>query len=132
MMLPDATVALLAVVTCADVRPAPVIAEIAAASDRPTTFGTSTLAGPSETVNAMPVPGAWLVPAGGAWLMTMPAAVALLTPFTEPTVRPAAARADAAAACVTPTTFGTSAPTAMTTFTVLPNALQRAGRRGSG
>ena len=115
MTLPAATVALLAVVPCRSIRPALVSVVVAAACAWPTTFGTITLAGPSETVNATPVP-APLRPGGGVWLRTMPAAVALFA-VVMPTVRPAPLMTADAVACVLPTTFGTRVPTETTMFT---------------
>src|SRR5271170_2012698 len=109
MTSPAATVALLAIVTVPSVRPAPVIAVVAAAWVSPTTFGTLTMAGPLLTVRLTAEPPATLVPATGIWLMTLPATtVALLAIVTVPTTRPAPVIAVVAAACDNPTTFGTA------------------------
>src|SRR5579863_1797287 len=74
MTLPAATVALVAAVTVPSVRPAPVIAVVAAAWVSPTTFGTLIVADPLLTVRLTADPLAALVPAAGIWLMTSPAA----------------------------------------------------------
>src|SRR5208282_5173345 len=109
MTSPAATVALLAIVTVPSVRPAPVIAVVAAAWVSPTTFGTLTMAGPLLTVRLTAEPPATLVPATGIWLMTLPTAtVALLAIVTVPSVSPAPVMAVVAAAWVSPTTFGTA------------------------
>ena len=63
--LPDATVELLAVLTVPSARPALVIALVAAACVRPTTFGTVTGAGPVLTVKFTAELLATLVPATG-------------------------------------------------------------------
>ena len=70
MMLPTATVPLSAVDLVPTLRPAPVIAEVAADSVLLTTFGTATIAGPSETVSAITLPGCTFTPPAGFWLMT--------------------------------------------------------------
>lgn len=106
--LPNATVALLAIVTVPTVRPAPVIAVSAAAWVIPTTFGTLGCGGRVLTVIATAEPGASLVAADGVSLMTVPEATeALLACVTVPSVRPAAVSAEVASACDSPTTFGT-------------------------
>src|SRR5881227_2415806 len=109
MTLPAATVLLDCIVTAPTVRPAPVMALVAAACVWPTTFGTAICAGPLETTRLTAEPLATLVPAGGLSLMTLPAATVLLDCIvTAPTVRPAPVMALVAAACVWPTTFGTA------------------------
>src|SRR5947208_2286935 len=109
MTLPAATVLLDCIVTAPTVRPAPVMALVAAACVWPTTFGTAICAGPLETTRLTGEPLATFVPAGGLSLMTLPAATVLLDCIvTAPTVRPAPVMALAAAACVWPTTFGTA------------------------
>src|SRR5438105_8300188 len=69
MTLPAGTVALGAVVTVPTTRPAPVIAVVAAACVRPTTFGTPT---PVETTRLTAVPTGTFLAATGSWLMTVP------------------------------------------------------------
>src|SRR5262245_7502053 len=123
--LPFGIVAWNACVTAPTINPAFVIAVVAAACVRLTTFGTVLSAGPSETVSAMPLPGLTLVPAAGAWLITVPAAAALFTLVMEPATTPAFVSAVVAAACVRPTTFGTSAPRDTVIVTVLPNGRSR-------
>ena len=54
---PDGTVVLDEVVIVPTLRPALVIAVVAAAWVRPTTFGTATSAGPTDTVNVTALPG---------------------------------------------------------------------------
>ena len=59
-----------------------------------------------------------LVPAVGLELITMPGVtVELDTVVTVPTTKPAAGMARVAAACVCPTTFGTTGPVEMTRLT---------------
>src|SRR5947207_400921 len=109
MTLPAATVLLDCCVTAPTVRPAPVRALVAAACVWPTTFGTGTCVGPLETTRLTAEPLATLVPAVGLSLMTLPAATVLLDCIvTAPRVRPALVMALVAAACIWPTTFGTS------------------------
>src|SRR5437764_919309 len=104
MTLPEATVLLDCIVTAPTVRPAPVMALVAAACVWPTTFGTAICAGPLETTRLTGEPLATFVPAGGLSLMTLPAATVLLDCIVNaPTVRPAPAMALAGAACVWPT-----------------------------
>jgi len=62
---PAATVALDAVVTVPTAKPAPVIALVAAACVRFTTFGTLTGAGPVDTTRFTALPEATDVPAAG-------------------------------------------------------------------
>src|SRR6185503_1348989 len=121
---PAGTVVLDAVVTVPSVRPAPVIAAVAAACAWPTTFGVATCGRPLETTSATAVPVATCVPAAGSWLMTDPdGTVVLDAVVTVPSVRPAPAIADVAAACVWPTTFGVATcggPDDTTSATALP------------
>src|SRR4051794_38539835 len=85
------------------------MALVAAACVVLTTFGTTTTGGPDETTSATVLPLATCAPAAGFWLMTAPAAtVVLVAVVTAPSVRPAPAIALDAAACVSPTTFGTA------------------------
>src|SRR4051794_14297366 len=106
---PDGTVVLDAVVTVPMTRPAFVIAVVAAACVRPTTFGTATCGGPDETTRETALPLATCVAAAGVWLMTDPdGTVVLDAVVTVPTTRPAFVIAVVAAACVRPTTFGTA------------------------
>src|SRR5437868_6025120 len=72
MTIPDGTVVLDAFVTVTSVRPALVIALVAAACVRPTTFGTATFSSPDDTTSATAVPLATCVPAAGVWLMMDP------------------------------------------------------------
>ena len=65
MTEPAGTVALDAVVTVPTVKPALVMAVVAAACVRFTTFGTATSGGPVETTKATAAPGALCVPAAG-------------------------------------------------------------------
>ena len=62
---PDGTVVLDEVVIVPTLRPALVIAVVAAAWVRPTTFGTATCGGPDETTSATGLPGATCVAAAG-------------------------------------------------------------------
>src|SRR5262245_8685230 len=112
-------------VTVPSVRLPAVIALVAAARVRPTTFGTVTIDGPDDTTNATDEPGAAAVPAAGVWLMIEPAGtVALGDVRTVPTTRPALVIAVVAADWVMPTTLGTviwpGAPDDTTSETVLP------------
>ena len=65
MTEPDGTVVLDAVVTVPTVRPAPVIAVVAAVCVRPTTFGTATCGGPDETTRLTALPVTTCVPPVG-------------------------------------------------------------------
>jgi hypothetical protein len=106
--LPEDTVELDAVVTVPTVRPAPVIAVVAADCEIPTTLGTVTGAGPDDTVRLTVLPEAALAPAEGLWLITLPeGTVELLALVTVPSVNFAPVIALVAAAWVRPTTFGT-------------------------
>jgi hypothetical protein len=101
-------VVLEAVVTVPTASPAPVIAVVAAACVSPTTFGTNTGGGPVETTRLTADPEATEVPATGVSLITSPGGtVVLAAVVTVPTVSPAPVIAVVAAACVSPTTFGT-------------------------
>src|SRR3954453_2866504 len=123
---PAGTVALDAVVTVPRMRPAFVIAVVAAPCVRPTTFGTATCGRPDETMSATALPLATCVAAAGVWLMTDPAGtVALDAVVSVPRMRPAFAIAVVAAPCVSPTTFGTATcgrPDETTSATALPLA----------
>src|SRR5580765_1750632 len=123
MTLPTGT-RLFAVVIAPTTRPAPVIAELAAACVRLTTFGTEAVAGPLEMTSATALPGATLAPALGFWLMTLPAGtVALLAFVIAPTTRPAPVMDAVAAACVRLTTLGTvtfAGPLEINSATALP------------
>src|SRR5690349_7467852 len=105
---PAGTVVLAAFVTVPTVSPVPVIALLAAACVRFTTFGTLTCGGPEETTSATALPTTTSAPAVGFWLITEPADTVVLAAFViAPTVRPAAVIALLAAVCVRFTTFGT-------------------------
>jgi hypothetical protein len=117
--LPDATVALLAVVTVPTTSPAPVMDVVAAAWVTPTTLGTAICAAPVETTRLTVEPELTLVPALGLSLMTLPdATVALLAMVTVPTTSPAPVMDVVAAACVSPTTLGTATSGAAVTVKV--------------
>src|SRR5204862_6274804 len=110
--LPEATVVLDSCATAPTVKPAPLMALVAAACVWPTTFGTATGVGggaPLETTRLTAAPLATLVPAAGLSVITLPEATVVLDCcVTVPAVRPALVMALVAAACVWPTTFGTS------------------------
>src|SRR5437764_807734 len=109
MTLPAATVLLDCIGTVPTVRPAPVMALVAAACVWPTTFGTATCGGPLETTRLTAEPLATLVPAVGLSLVTSPAATVLLgCSVTVPRAWRAPAMELVAADCVWPTTFGTA------------------------
>src|SRR2546426_1822831 len=109
MTLPSATVVLLSLVVPPAVRPEPVSTAVAAACDRPATFGTAMRGGPDETCNDTALPGATPLPPIGSCAMTWPAGTLLVTTCTGPTVRPAVVIAVSAAARNRPTTLGTTA-----------------------
>src|SRR4051812_36221209 len=115
-----------AVVTEPTVRPAVVIADVAAACVRPTTFGTATCGRPDETTSATALPTLTCVAAVGFWLITDPdGTVVLDAVVTVPTTRPAPVIAVVAPACVRPTTLGTATcggPDETTSATALPAA----------
>src|SRR5919201_582672 len=123
---PAGTVVLDAVVTAPTTRFAPVIAVVAAACVRPTTFGTVTCGRPDEMTSATALLIATDVPLTGDWLITDPAGtVVLVAVVTAPTTRFAPVIAVVAAACVRPTTFGTvtcGRPDETTSATALPVA----------
>src|SRR6185436_12773545 len=127
MTEPAGTVALDAVVIVPTVKPAPVIAAVAAACVKFTTLGTATSGGPVETTKLTAEPAALCVPAVGLWLMTEPAAtVALDAVVIVPTVKPAPVIAAVAAACVRFRMLGTATrggPVETTKATALPAAL---------
>src|SRR5262245_59563706 len=124
---PDGTVVLDAVVTAPRVRFAAVIALVAAACVRFTTFGTATIGGPDDTTSATALPDATCVPAAGLWLITDPdGTVVLDAVVTAQTVKFADVIAVVAAACVRFTTFGTATiggPDETTSATALPTAI---------
>src|SRR5262245_31070783 len=124
MTVPAGAVALDCVVTVPTVRPAPVMAVVAAACVRPTTLGTATSGRPLETTRLTVLPCVTCVPAVGVWLITDPAGtVVLACVVTVPSARFAPVIAVVAAACVRPTTFGTATcggPDETTRFTALP------------
>src|SRR4029078_1484820 len=91
------------------VAPAAAIPACAPPCVRPTTFGTVTSAGPSETVNATGLDAATDTPNPGLWLSTCPAGAAEIIVPTGPTVSPAPRIAACASACVSPMMFGTVA-----------------------
>ena len=121
---PQATVLLDAVVTVPSTKPTPVMAEVAVAWVSPTTLGTETWAGPVETTMFTEEPAFTLVAAVGVSLMTSPSATVLLEAVvTVPSTKPAPVMAVVAAACVSPTTFGTetlAGPLETTMFTAEP------------
>src|SRR5215467_5236001 len=122
---PDGTVVLDCVVTVPTTRFALVIAVVAAAWVRPTTFGTATCGGPDDTTRFTALPTVTCVPETGDWLMTEPAGTVVLDCcVTVPTTRFAFVIAVVAAVCVRPTTFGTATcggPDDTTRFTALPS-----------
>ena len=106
---PEATVLLDAVVTVPSTNPAPVMAVVAAAWVSPTTFGTDTCPGPLETTMFTAEPTFTLFPAVGLSLITLPAATVPLRQSSPlPAPNPLSVMAVVAAACVSPTTFGTA------------------------
>src|SRR6476646_10083620 len=123
---PGGTVVLDAVVTVPTVRPAVVIADVAATCVRPTTFGTATCGGPDETTSATALPVATWVTAGAlVWTTDTAGQRVLAEVVIVPTVNPALVIHVVAAARVTPTTFGTAAcggPDETTSATALPVA----------
>jgi hypothetical protein len=118
---PEGTVLLEAVVTVPTTSPAPLIAAVAAACVSPTTFGTVTPVGPIDTARFTDDPVTTVVPADGLSLITSPEGTVLLKAVvTVPTISPAPVITVVAAACVSPTTFGTARvgrPVDTTTFT---------------
>src|SRR5256714_1001484 len=99
---------------------------VATGCAKPTTLGTGTGAGPSDTTRVTALPGSTGVPAPGLWLTTLPAAtVVLLTVVMAPTARLAADRVAAATDCAKPTTLGTgtgAGPSDTTRVTALPGS----------
>src|ERR1700682_2115732 len=107
MTEPAATVALDAVVIAPTVKPADVIAVVAAACVWFTTLGTATSGGPDDTTSATALPAAPAAPPTGFSPMPAPAATVVLDAVAiAPTVRPADMIAVVAAACVWFTTLG--------------------------
>lgn len=97
-----------AVVAGAAFNPLPASVVTACVSVSPSTFGTTTVHGPLETVSLTFVPGATRVPAFGVWAMTMPVPYWLEHPeLTAPAASPVTPRVLPAFALVSPTTFGT-------------------------
>jgi hypothetical protein len=121
---PALTVVLVAVVTSPTTRPALVMREVATDCVRPTRLGTATVGGPDDTTRFTALPVAACAPAAGVWLMTEPAGTVVLDAcVTVPTTSPAFVMAVDAAACVSPTTFGTATwggPDDTTRLTELP------------
>jgi hypothetical protein len=76
--VPEGTVLLDCVVIEPTERLAPVIAALAAACVKPTTFGTVTGAGPLDTTKLTAEPAATLAPPTGVWLITVPEGTVLL------------------------------------------------------
>ena len=100
------------------------MAEVATACVSPMTFGTDTCAGPLEITRFTAEPTFTLVPAAGFSLITSPEGTVLLDAIvTVPSTKPAPVTAVVAAACVSPTTFGTNTfagPLETTKFTAEP------------
>src|SRR5919198_330350 len=113
-----------AVATLPSVSCAEVIALVAAACVRLTTFGTATCGGPLETTRLTALPTTTSLPDVGVWLITDPVGTVVLDALvTVPTVRPADVIVLVAAACVKLTTFGTATcggPLETTRLTALP------------
>ena len=125
MTLPAATVGLVVFVIVPTMSLAATMLVCASACACPTTLGTVTGGGPSETVRLTAEPGATLAPATGAWLMTLPAATVGLVVFvTVPTMSLAATMLVCASACALPTTLGTvtGAPRETVRLTADPGA----------
>src|SRR5882762_11669416 len=122
--LPAGSVLLDAVFTVPRTRPTFVMAVVAAACVRPTTFGTATCPGPVDTTRLTADPTFTCVPAVGLSLITLPAGTVLLDAVvTVPSTSPALVMTVVAAACVRPTTFGTATcpgPVDTTRFTADP------------
>src|SRR5258705_12144609 len=109
MIEPAGTVGLDAVVIAPTVRPAVVIAEVAAACVRVTTLGTATGGGPDDTTSATALPPTTCVPVVGSSLTMIPAGTLRLDLLMiAPTVSPAEVTAAVAAVCVSVTTSGTA------------------------
>src|SRR6476661_8261457 len=105
---PPGTVVLDCVVIVPTVSVAPVIAVLAAACVRPTTFGTVVCGRPDETTRATEVLMTTSLSAAGVWLITEPLGTVVLDCVViVPTVSVAPVIAVLAALCVRPTTFGT-------------------------
>src|SRR6185503_15184593 len=87
-------------VTTPSTSPALVMAVVAAACAKPTTFGTETLGGPLDTTRLTADPAFTCVPAAGLSLITLPAGTVLLAAVvTTPSTNPALVMAVVAAAC---------------------------------
>src|SRR5919108_101651 len=128
MTEPAGTVMPAAVVTVPTMRVAQVIAVVAAACVSPTTCGTATCGRPDETTSATALPTVTDTPASGDWLITDPAGTVMLdSVVTAPTTRFATVIAVVAAACVSPTTCGTTtcgSPDETTSATALPTVTE--------
>src|SRR3954452_2398571 len=131
MIAPAATVALLAVVTAPSVSPAPVIAAWPSSWRSPTTFGTLTSAGPSDSVNATALFGATDAPTPGFCPTTCPTGAAAFTLLIVPTVRAAAMMAACALGCVNPMIAGTVAKFRTVTVTGVDVAVLPAASRAT-
>ena len=108
MTSPAATVLLDCWVMAPTTKPTPVMAEVATACVSPMRFGTDTCAGPVEITRFTAEPTLTLVPAAGFSLITSPEGTVLLDAVvTVPSSKPPPLSAVVAAACVSPTTFGT-------------------------
>jgi hypothetical protein len=122
--LPLATVVLVTCVGAGTVNLSAVSALVAATWVWPTTDGTVTITGPSETTKSTAEPCGTEVAAAGFWLITLPVAtVALLTLLTWPAVSPAVVRALVAAVDVRPVMAGTATrtePEESTRLTAVP------------
>src|ERR1043165_7782306 len=106
---PAGTVVVVAVVTVPTIRPAFVMAVVAAVCVRPTTLGTATCGRPEETTSETALQTLTCVPLTGDWLMTGRAGTEVLVAVvTVPTTSPAFVIALDAAVCVRPTTLGTA------------------------
>src|SRR5947208_485116 len=103
MMEPAGTVVLDAVVTAPTVKPAVVIAVVAAACVSPRMLRPAPSGGPDDTTSATALPLTICVPAVGFSLMMAPAGTVVLDAVViVPTVKPAVVIAVVAAACVSP------------------------------
>src|SRR5260221_386882 len=108
MTEPDGTVVLDAVVMAPIVKPAAVIAVVAAACVRLTTPGTATSGGPGTTSTAATLPRTLCGPATPLRMLTPPDGTVVLDAVVmAPIVKPAEVIAVVAAACVRLTTSGT-------------------------
>src|SRR5690242_1035738 len=98
---PLGTVVLVALVTVPTIKPAAVIAAVAAVCVWLTTSGTGTCGGPLETTRSTALPTTTEVPAAGDSLITDPlGTVVLVALVIAPTTSPAPVIAAVAAVCV--------------------------------